>query len=150
MANYKQQLVQLISESSEWFQMITEDEWDFKPGPAKWSKKEILGHLIDSCQCNTRRIVVTQYEQNQIILYRQNEWVQYQDYQSLPHQHIIQLWQLMNTQLASTIATIPEDKLQYTCITDQPRTLEWLIEDYFRHLRHHLQQIKEKLHLQHD
>ncbi|MBX9783881.1 MAG: DinB family protein [Chitinophagaceae bacterium] len=147
---YTRQLLQIISHSSTQFKMMTEDEWSYKPGPAKWSKKEILGHLIDSCHSNTRRMIVTQYEQNQVILYKQNEWVQYQDYQSLPYQHIIQLWQLMNTQLTSTIANIPESKLQYTCITDEPRSLEWHIRDYIRHLNHHLSQIKEKLHLQHD
>jgi DinB superfamily len=54
---------------------ITEEEYSFKPSPAKWSKKEILGHLIDSAQSNIRRFVVAQYEENPFIKYNQDKWV---------------------------------------------------------------------------
>jgi hypothetical protein len=39
---------------------ITEKEYSLKPSPAKWSKKEILGHLIDSAHSSIRRFVVAQ------------------------------------------------------------------------------------------
>ena len=32
---------------------FTEDELAMKPEPSKWSKKEILGHLIDSATNNS-------------------------------------------------------------------------------------------------
>ena len=31
--------------------------WNYKAGPNKWSKKEIIGHLIDSAQINLQRFV---------------------------------------------------------------------------------------------
>lgn len=54
---------------------ITEEEYSFKPSPAKWSKKEILGHLIDLAQSNIRRFVVAQYEENPFIKYNLDKWV---------------------------------------------------------------------------
>ncbi len=30
----------------------------------KWSKKEILGHLIDSCMINYQRFIEAQFEEN--------------------------------------------------------------------------------------
>ena len=41
---------------------ISEQEYALKPLPHKWSKKEILGHLVDSAQNNIRRFIVAQYE----------------------------------------------------------------------------------------
>src|SRR5947209_19087401 len=32
-------------------------DWTYKAGPNKWSKKEIIGHLIDSAQINLQRFV---------------------------------------------------------------------------------------------
>ncbi|MBS4065078.1 MAG: DinB family protein [Chitinophagaceae bacterium] len=131
----------LINESLNQFTSISSAGWNAKPLPEKWSKKEVLGHLIDSCVNNSRRFIVTQYEQNQKIVYKQNEWVNSQDYQHANHQDMIEIWRLLNLQLAATIENIPAEKLQNTCITDKPCTLEWLIDDYISHARHHLGQI---------
>ena len=46
----------------------------YKPSPAKWSKKEILGHMIDSAQNNIRRFIVAQYEDSPKITYKQDNW----------------------------------------------------------------------------
>ncbi len=47
----------------------------YKLSPTKWSKKELIGHLIDSAQNNIRRFIVAQYEENPAIIYKQDEWV---------------------------------------------------------------------------
>ena len=141
-------LAHIISENVKRFGTITEEEWSLKPMPGKWSKKEILGHLVDSAQNNLRRFVVTQYRQNDTIMYWQDEWVTCQDYQNLHAQHIIDLWKLLNLQICHTINNIPAEKLQYTCNTGketpQLHTLEFLIEDYIVHLKHHLVAIVEQ------
>ena len=38
--------------------------WDFKIDVNKWSKKEILGHLVDSALINLQRFVRCTYEEN--------------------------------------------------------------------------------------
>jgi hypothetical protein len=141
MTNASDRLRILIEKAVSNFQFISKEEWTAKPNPHKWSKQEILGHLIDSCITNTRRLIVTQYEQNHTIVYKQNEWVNSQGYQSANYSELIDLWKLLNNQLAKTIDLIPIEKMQFTCITNEPHTLEWLIEDYIRHTNHHLQQI---------
>jgi hypothetical protein len=47
------ELLSIINTYSEHFQSFSETEFSAKPNPAKWSKKEVLGHLIDSAQ-NTK------------------------------------------------------------------------------------------------
>ncbi|MDU0204753.1 DinB family protein [Paenibacillus sp. PFR10] len=113
--------------------------------PNKWSKKEILGHLSDSALNNLQRFVRAQYEDQPyvVIKYAQNQWVELMNYQSLPIDHILNLWLSLNKQIAEVIAKIPEDKLQNSCKIDEEQTvtLEWLIKDYIEHLEHHLKQI---------
>ena len=134
-------LQQIICTSLEKFKMIAEQDWNYKPLPHKWSKKEILGHLCDSAMNNIRRFVVSQYEENNKISYQQDNWVTSQDYQSEDFQNIILFWKLLNEQVVRIINKIPYEKLSNTCIASEKHTIEWLIEDYLVHLNHHLNQI---------
>jgi len=124
---------------------IEDSDWEYKPDPHKWSKKEVLGHLIDSAMTNLRRLVVTQYEPNTKILYRQNEWVGFQQYQHASVEDIITLWKLLNRQYHRTASDLPAESLQLTCDTGsfepELHTLEFLIRDYWGHQQHHLRQI---------
>ncbi len=139
----------ILEASVKVFSTISEQEWHEKPSPEKWSKKEILGHLIDSAQNNLRRFVVTQYEQNNRIVYDQDAWVQTQYYQETDTAEIIQLWLLLNWQISRTLKHLPKAKLLYTCNTgkkaEEPRTIEYLMTDYVEHLKHHLAQINKAL-----
>ncbi|UKB84497.1 DinB family protein [Chryseobacterium sp. MEBOG06] len=127
------------------FQNITEVEWSEKISPDKWSKKEIIGHLCDSAFTNIRRFVVTQYKENENIVYDQNAWVKAQDYQNVPTLDLIHLWKALNDQIAHIVENIPDTALQRTCDTTktEPRvlTLEFMINDYLNHLQHHLKAI---------
>lgn len=139
--NSAQLLQQIIDDCTKKFKSISEKLWCDKPLPNKWSKKEILGHLCDSAMINIRRFIVSQYEQNNVITYRQDEWVASQDYQSENYQSIILLWKLLNEQIIRIIKKIPREKLNNTCKTPEEHSIIWLIEDYIKHLNHHLNQI---------
>ena len=117
---------------------ISEEEYNFKPSPAKWSKKEILGHLIDSAQSNIRRFVVAQYEENPFIKYSQDKWVSIANYQHWDTPDIINLWYLLNKQVYHIFNNTPETMYQRTCQTEALHSIEWLATDYLKHLRHHL------------
>jgi hypothetical protein len=47
-----------------------------KTDPLKWSRKEILGHLIDSAANNHQRFIRIQYENEPVIFYDQNKWIE--------------------------------------------------------------------------
>ena len=64
MKEISNQLKGILDQHMETLQKIPEAEFALKPSPAKWSKKEIMGHLIDSAQNNIRRFVTAQYEDN--------------------------------------------------------------------------------------
>jgi hypothetical protein len=76
------ELLSVINDYSQRFEKFSEEEFSAKPDPSKWSKKEVLGHLIDSAQNNLRRFVVGQYEMvPPKITYDQDFWVAANGYQ---------------------------------------------------------------------
>lgn len=127
------------------FETISEEEWAYKATPEKWSKKEIIGHLCDSAFTNIRRFVVTQYKENENIVYDQNAWVKAQNYQNVPTSELINLWKSLNYQIVHVVENMPDEALQKTCDTTKTETqifaLEFIIKDYVDHLQHHLETI---------
>ncbi|MCE7038733.1 DinB family protein [Dyadobacter sp. CY312] len=123
------------------------DEVDFseKPIPEKWSKKEIIGHLIDSATNNHHRFIRGQYEEIPTISYDQNKWNQYNYYQQIDSSQIIAFWTAYNRQLLELIKRIPEEKLGCKVNTGSNNsfTIEFLVHDYVEHLEHHLRQVVE-------
>jgi hypothetical protein len=141
----KDEILALVDEALLNFKNITDEDWDAKPNPIKWSKKELLGHLIDSASNNLRRFIVAQYEQGTKIVYDQDKWVDYQNYQEMSIDDVIALWKLLNHQVAKVISRIPQSKLDNTCDTGvgkaEVHSLVYFIEDYNVHLKYHLKQI---------
>ena len=115
-----------------------------RPAPAKWSKKEILGHLIDSATNNHQRFVRLQLNPSiDLPGYEQDDWVRVQRYQDQPWRQIIDMWQTTNNHLVSLIRHVNPDALPHVWRRSDGSelTLEFIIQDYVVHLRHHLDQI---------
>lgn len=121
------------------------DEWLAKPNPAKWSKLEILGHLVDSAINNLKRFTDAQYQPQPYVImpYQQDHLVTINQYQQLPFDHILQLWVSLNQQILYVIANIPSEKLDWEVIipSGEQKTLGFWIDDYADHMEHHLRQI---------
>lgn len=123
---------------------VSEENMAVKQLPTKWSKKEILGHLIDSATNNHQRFIRGQFENNPEICYDQNKWNECSFYQDMDSNQIINFWTVYNKQLLEIIKRIPTEKLNNQIrINDNFVTLEFLIVDYVGHLEHHLKQIIE-------
>jgi hypothetical protein len=120
-----------------------ENELSRKPSPDKWSKKEIIGHLIDSATNNHHRFVRGQFEENPSITYDQNAWNKNSYYSKNDCRELIAFWEAYNRHLLSLIRKIPEHLLNRTVNTggDSPLSIGFLIIDYVKHLEHHLMQI---------
>lgn len=124
-------------------QLACADAADFaiRPQPQKWSKKEILGHLVDSAQNNLQRFVRAQYEELPRIVYAQHHWVALQHYQEYELKTLVQLWESLNRHLCHVWQHLPPSNRSRLADNGELHDLEWLAEDYVRHLKHHLSQI---------
>lgn len=120
-----------------------EDAFAAKPSPCKWSKKEIIGHLIDSATNNHHRIIRGQFETSPDIFYDQDKWNENSFYQDMEKEKIISFWLHYNLYLIELFQRIPPEKLSYTVSrgAEKDLTLKYIIEDYVAHLEHHLRQV---------
>ena len=127
------------------FRRLSPDVLLKKPAPGKWSKQEILGHLIDSAINNLKRFTEIQFlpQPYTVIRYQQDDLVVVNSYQKLPLENLLQLWSSLNKQVVSVVENIPSEKLIYTVIipNGESRDLAFLIIDYVDHLEHHLKQV---------
>ena len=115
-----------------------------KPAPNRWSKKEILGHLIDSAANNHQRFVRAQSAPRlEFPTYEQEFWVATQSYATEPWPDLVNLWLLLNRHLLHVVKAMPPEVLSHEfVIGGRPAvTLEALIADYLRHMDNHLAQL---------
>jgi hypothetical protein len=140
MANFRER----ITSTHTLLQNISEEEsrQTFREGG--WSKKEILGHLVDSALNNHQRFVRASldgfYEGP---FYHQEGWVAMHGYKLMTWPVLVEHWRRQNELLCEVVERIPEDRLDARCRvgTNAPVTLRFLVDDYLDHLGHHVLQI---------
>jgi hypothetical protein len=125
---------------------ILSKNWHYKAGPDKWTKKEIIGHLIDSAQINLQRFIRSTYSENFKVTYDQAEWVYAQHYGDADIRELLELWRLLNKQIVRVLENYPPDRLEVQSDTGKTaasfHTVEFLARDYVNHLNHHLKAIE--------
>ena len=132
------------------FKGFSEEQLLQKPAPGKWSKKEILGHLIDSAINNLQRFIEVQFlpQPYHIVSYRQNELVDVNHYQELPINHLLDLWSALNKQIVYVVQSTPGKSFEFPVDpkydNGEMKTLGWVICDYVAHMEHHLKQVTAK------
>ena len=144
MQNLAAALVERVDDVWRRLRMISESQASLRPAVDEWSKKEIVGHLIDSAANNHHRFIRAQQTAELAFpAYEQTVWVKLQAYNHCPWQPLIDFWRLYNLHLAHTIERIPDDKLDTVCKIGEnaPVTLKFLVEDYLTHLNLHVRQL---------
>ena len=109
-----------------------------------WTRKEIVGHLLDSAANNRQRFVRGAIDGEYAgPKYAQEAWVAAHGYASQSWDILLSWWIVEHEILAAVVDCVPEGRLEARCVVgdDAPVTLRFLIEDYVSHQRWHLSQI---------
>lgn len=128
--------VQLSSIPPEW----ADEPWR-KGG---WTRRQILGHLLDSATNNRQRFVRGSIDGEYAGPgYAQDNWVQAHGYADQTWATLLNWWDVEHDILAAVVNRIPESRLKAKCSVggNEPVTLRYLIEDYLQHQRWHLSQM---------
>lgn len=120
-------------------------DFELKPSENKWSKKEILGHLIDSAINNIQRFTEIQTSEKpyKVRTYNPDDLVKSNDYQNKNNQELFDLWMNLNLHILHIVKNKTNETLAFQLIlpNGELSDLQFLIEDYFDHLYYHLNQI---------
>jgi hypothetical protein len=155
MQSYVTELRSAIAKATPLLETISEESSREKPGPRKWCPREVLGHLIDSASNNHGRFVRALLQDSLVFPgYDQDAWVEAQLYRETPWMDLISLWRGFNLHVARVMEAAPLEqrtRLRTEHNLDEigwktvprttPATLDYLMEDYVGHLKHHLNQI---------
>ncbi len=133
-----------VQESEAKFLAIPEEAASLASGPDKWSRKQILGHLIDSAANNHQRFIRMQAAPElHFPGYEQNDWVNLNHYAARPWRELVVLWAAYNRHLADVMERIAPETLGHIWDKGDARyDLQFVATDYVVHLRHHLEQIE--------
>lgn len=143
-ASIASDLLQTLRTAETMLHQIGNADATFRQAPDKWSKKEILAHLIDSASNNHQRFVraATQgsldfpgYDQEKLVLLQNPNLASWE--------LVIELWSAYNRYLAHVLQQISASCSDVQCSIGgrSPVSLLWLAADYVEHLKHHLNQI---------
>jgi hypothetical protein len=109
-----------------------------------WTRKQIVGHLLDSAANNRQRFVRAVIDgQYAGPGYEQDAWVLAHGYAGESWETLLRWWQAEHEILMAVIDHIPKERLDAICVVgdDPPVTLRFLIEDYVHHQQYHFKQL---------
>lgn len=139
-----QNFAEQLSEAGSRLALITEVDSALPYRDGSWTRKQLLGHLIDSAANNHNRFVRASLEpEYRGPRYEQEEWVSRHGYESVPWSELVTWWTSLNQMIARVVERTPAEQYSVQCFIGDlpPMSLQALIEDYLDHMQHHLTQM---------
>ena len=109
-----------------------------------WTRRQIVGHLLDSATNNRQRFVRASIDgKYNGPKYAQDGWVAAHGYGEQTWETLLTWWEAEHEILMAVVDRITADRLGVECVVgkEKPVTLQFLIEDYVSHQRWHLKQL---------
>lgn len=139
-------LLLLVAQAEAAMASFDAQHWYASRGNGKWTRLQLLGHLIDSAANNHQRIVRA-LAQPRLDWpgYDQIAHVAVQSYAGADPAVCVALWSAYNRHISHVIRQITPAKASAPCSIDAApeMTLSDLALDYVAHLEHHLKQLLE-------
>lgn len=112
-----------------------------------WTLHDMVGHLVDSASNNHQRFVrLSLADDVEFPGYDAEEWKAASSGYPADYRLLVALFLAYNRYLISLIASLDEAKLGHVWHSpDGPKTLDFLVRDYFRHMQWHVDLFDERL-----
>jgi hypothetical protein len=144
-------LIELVNSWEPVLDKLPEDIYSKRRNKQNRTIKMIVGHIIDSASNNTHRIVHLQNQESPLVFPNyatsgnNDRWIAIQDYQNEDWKLLVQLWKYSLLHISHVIRNVNSDKLNNEWISGpgEKVSLENMILDFPRHLKLHLDEIKE-------
>ncbi|HET8548914.1 MAG TPA: DinB family protein [Bryobacteraceae bacterium] len=134
-----------IARAAERLDHITEQQAREPYRARSWTRKQVLGHLVDSAVNNHNRFIRASLQDEYTgPSYEQQGWVDRLGWAEAPWADILRYWRTYNEVLQRVVSRIPPEKYGVRCAiggTEGEFTLQGLIEDYLTHMSAHVDQI---------
>jgi len=150
MNNLAESLRRVVAREEPLLRAVADSSASASPGPQRWSKKQELGHLVDSATNNRVRFAKAALEGHfEGPSYDGRGWVELGAYAQMPWVDLVDLWKALNNALAALVSHIPEERRTADCrIGESPSApLEFVVDDYIQHMQHHLDHILSRKHV---
>lgn len=137
-------LLDVVNSAEEVLRQVSAEESLAPMLAGGWSRRQVLGHLIDSAANNHQRFIRASLQDSlEFPNYEPDGWSRVEAPQEAGWSLLVGLWANYNRYLAHVIGRLPPGKLAVECRIGEnaPITLDALVQDYLRHLLHHLGQI---------
>ena len=144
MEQLSEQLRHVVDAAEAVLQEVSSEESAKTALKGGWSRKQVIGHLIDTASNNHQRFVRAALQDSlELPGYDQDGCVRVAAVQEMAWPLLVSLWITYNRYLAHVMAHLPPDKPDGPCRigANEAVTLRFLAEDYVTHMVHHLQQI---------
>ncbi|BBI36321.1 DinB family protein [Cohnella abietis] len=129
-------------------QGLSEDQLLWKPGPAKWSINEIVGHLVDSNIVNSYRIrKIISEPVSPLATFAHNEWTSQQRFNETELDEILAVYDAITRYNALLLRKLNEEQwLSVGMKLDEPISIAHIIDRFIcNHVQEHLGQIERNL-----
>ena len=144
MQTVSKELIRIVESAQAALREFTGEEAGRAVLEGGWSRKQLLGHLIESASNNHQRFVRAALADSlEFPAYDTPGSVRVECVQEAPWELLVELWVSYNRYLAHVIAHLPSGKLGVPCRigASEPIALADLARDYVGHMVHHLHQI---------
>ena len=133
------------------------EAWSFKPAPGEWSVHEILVHMADAESVAALRARTLIAEPGSTVMpYDDARWAAALKYENQNVDDALQLFKLLRQLTYHILQTLPDQIFTHTVLHPEwvlpeevypeygrPYTLEKWLNIYTRHVRDHIEQIKQ-------
>jgi hypothetical protein len=116
MHDFAERLRRAVAIEEQLLRAIIDSSASASPGVERWSKKQELGHLIDSATNNRVRFARAALDGRfEGPAYDPRGWVELGGYAGMPWAEIVGRWKALNVALATTLSKIPEERRIAEC-----------------------------------